>query len=133
MPAVICSACRASRTAPSVVAGVKGGDAEVRQGQHLPGRVRRAPGPRPGRGGHRRPPRRSGPGLDNAADRPARPSASARDGPRSATASRTAVKWPSAPARSAENCAVRPSQNCAAHHPSLPGSARPAASRSSGY
>ena len=116
-----------------VIAGVIGGETELGQGQQLPDRVRRSPGPAPASGGRRRPPRQSGPSA--AMLLPGRPgqSASARDGGRSPAASQTAVKWPSAPARSAENCAARPSQNCAAHHPSLPGTARPATSRSSGY
>ena len=87
-----------------------------------------APGPGPASGGRRRPPRRSGPGSTASRDRPARQSASARDGARSAMASRSAVRWPSAPARSPEYSAVSPSQNCAAHHAWPPGSARPAAS-----
>ena len=69
----------------------------------------------------------------NTIARPARAAVSARDGGRSATASRTAVKWPSAAARSAEDCAAQPSQSCATHHPPLPASARPAAWQSSRY
>ena len=46
-------------------------------------------------------------------------------------ASRTAVKCPSAPFRSAAYSAAWPSQKCAAHHTSPPGLARPAAWRSS--
>jgi hypothetical protein len=40
----------------------------------------------------------------NAADRPRKQSASARDAPRSVIASRTAVKWPSAAVRSVASC-----------------------------
>ena len=78
-------------------------------------------------------PSASWPLFSNAVDRPSRTSASTRDGPRSCRASQTAVKWPTALGRSADIVAAQPSQNCAAHHPSLPGSARPATSDSSRY
>ena len=110
-----------------MVAGVHSGVSRGQPGPAAPRPGSRSPGPAPASGGHRSAASASRPMFSNATDRPARASASARDGPRSAAASRTAVKWPSAAARSAENSAAQPSQNCAAHHPSLPGSARPAA------
>ena len=123
MPAVICSACRASCTALPRSSAYIGGDAEGRQGQRLPGRVANLLGH--GQGAAAIVGRLGDPAqVRNVTDRPARQSAITRDGPRSPIASRTAVKWPSAPARSAENSAAAPSQTCAAHHPSLPTAAR---------
>ena len=71
------------------------------------------------------------PRLDKIADCKSRQSTSSRDGSRSPITSMTAAHNRSAPGRSDASNAVQASQNCPVHHPSLPGSARPASSRSS--
>ena len=115
-----------------VIAGVIGGEAELGQGQQLPGRVPDLPGQdqraaaSPAASAVR-------PMSRKTDDRPARAEASARDGGRPAAASRAAVKWPSAPARSAEDRAAQPSQICAAHHLWLAVPAHSAARRTSEY
>ena len=70
--------------------------------------------------------------LAKVTDCKCRQSASTGDGSRSPITSTIAAHRRSDSGRSAPSSAVQPSQNCAAHHPSLPGSARPASSRSSG-
>ena len=98
------AACRASRTAPSRSPACQAATAEAGQGQHLAGRVADLAGQGQRRGGHRSAASATRPMFSSVTDRPPRRVGQRPGRPRrSASASRTAVKWPSAPARSAEN------------------------------
>ena len=117
---------------PVLVAGAKGGGAEVRQGYRLRGRVPELPGHGQGTAGllgRLGAPAQRGqcyrPAGQAVGQHPGRPPPGGRVPQRGEMAQRHG--------RISREPPPCPSQICAAHHPSLPGSAHPATWRSSGY